>query len=79
VHPVLGRKLQIAISISSSTENPFVTMEEEMRNNRVKIVRVSSVVCQTLRCLGDKTTENVSLRDGSKGLLILKHVMEVTQ
>jgi len=54
-------------------------MDEEMRNNCVKIVRVSSVVCQKLRCSGDKTTENVSLRDGPKGLIILKHVMEVTQ
>jgi len=79
VHPVLGRKLKIAISISSSTKKPFVTIDEEMRHCCVKTSSVTSAACQKLCCSGDKTTENVSLPDGSTGLLIWKYLKEVTQ
>jgi hypothetical protein len=76
---VLGRKLKISILILSSTEKPFVTIDEKMRNNCVKIFSVSSVVCQELCCSGDKTTESVLLSDGSMGLFIFKYVMGVTK
>jgi chaperonin GroEL (HSP60 family) len=76
VHPVLGPKLQISILISSSIQTPFIIIDGKMRNNFLLFSLSLQWSEHNYAAQVTKTTENVSLRDGSTGLLILNTLLK---